>query len=160
MGGKPCIFTKIAPVTRRFRRLQIHYGLLLVIIKFIRIHTVPMDQAKSKKMVTCPRYLRSLSMLCCNGPYNSSMKTSTRIHNDMRTNLSWRRATGASRRREHGPYFTKFSAGVLFRRSHGVKEKKSRSDGAAHPRFSLEHRPLKYWSRENFMERPGDGATD
>ena len=43
----------------------------------------------------------------------------------MRTTLPRRRATGASRRREHGPYFTKISAGVL-RRSDGVKEKKNR----------------------------------
>ena len=60
-------------------------------------------------MVSCPRDPRSLSMLCCTGPYDTSMWTSTRIHNDMRTTLPRRRATGASRRREHGPYFTKIS---------------------------------------------------
>ncbi len=39
----------------------------------------------------------------------------------MRTILSWERETRASRRREHGPYFSKISAGVLRR----IKEKKN-----------------------------------
>jgi hypothetical protein len=33
--------------------------------------------------------------------------------NDVQTALSWGRATGAGRRDERGPYFTKISAGVL-----------------------------------------------
>ena len=98
---------------------------------FIRIYTVP--------MVSSPRDPRSLSILCCTGPYDSSMWTSTRIHNDMRTTLPRRRATGASRRREHGPYFTQISAGVL-RRSDGVKEKKDRFMNALSTRFYIDHR--------------------
>ena len=106
-------------------------------------------------MVSCSRDLRSLSILGCTGPYHSSMSTSKRLHNGIRTTLPWRRATGASRRREHGPYFTKTSAGVL-RRSHGVKEKTVRSDGAAHPRPVIAHRPLKCWSREKLWHRSGE----
>ncbi len=90
-------------------------------------------------MVSSPRYPRSLSMLCCTGPYDSSMWASTRIHNDMRTTLPRRRATGASQRREHGQYFTKISAGVL-RRSHGVKEKKDRFMNESSTRFYIDHR--------------------
>ena len=98
---------------------------------FIRIYTVP--------MVSSARDPRSLSILCCTWPYDSSMWTSTRINNDMRTTLPRRRATGASRRREHGPYFTQISAGVL-RRSDGAQDPPSRSWPYSSTRFYIDQK--------------------
>jgi hypothetical protein len=119
----------------------------MVFIKFKRIHTVP--------MVSCPRDPSSSITSSCTEPYDSSMCASAHVYIDVRATSSWERATVASRRREHGPFFSKVSAGVL-RRSHGVKEKKDRSDGAAHPRSVIEHIPLKCCFLNKLCPRSGE----
>ncbi len=80
----------------------------------------------------------------------------------MRATLSWRRATGASRRREHGPYLTNISAGVLGQ-NYGAQnpQKTALAAGRIQALDSISSTDYKNAApTPNFAFDRGNGATD